>query len=201
MNYTIKEIAHQLKTARIRKNISQRALSDKIGMPQSHISKIEAGQVDLKFSSLIELARVLGFEVTLIPCEFIPAVQSITQQSNNATEQIASEAIKKLNRIHTLSNKLANQHKDINELLRISILSEQLKNFPKIEKRIDELDKVYIQLYQFPSDIGNVAYAKKIYRDLLKIRNNPNRNIDTSNIVQGQRPAYRLDENAENDYD
>ena len=47
------------------------------GMPQSHISKIENGAVDLKTSSLIELARVLDLEFMLVPRTFVPTVQGL----------------------------------------------------------------------------------------------------------------------------
>ena len=67
MDYAIEQIAETLKEARARKELSQRALSTLAGLPQSHISKIENGAVDLRLSSLIELARVLDLELTLIP--------------------------------------------------------------------------------------------------------------------------------------
>ena len=58
MNYAIEHIARTIKAARETKGLSQRALSEKAGVPQSHISKIESGAVDLRVSSLVELGRV-----------------------------------------------------------------------------------------------------------------------------------------------
>jgi len=79
MNYTITEITRQLKAERESKGLSQRALSKLAGVPQGHISKIENGTVDLRLSSLIELARVLGLEFTLVPRKTLPAIKSIVQ--------------------------------------------------------------------------------------------------------------------------
>ena len=83
MNYQIEDIARQLKEAREQKNLSQRLLSTKVGMPQSHISKIESGQVDLKLSSLIELARALDFEITLVPRKISHVVSSLIEGNEN----------------------------------------------------------------------------------------------------------------------
>jgi transcriptional regulator with XRE-family HTH domain len=63
MNYTTDHIATTLKNARKAKGLSQRALSELVRAPQSHISKIESGGVDLRVSSLVELARVLDLEL------------------------------------------------------------------------------------------------------------------------------------------
>ena len=59
----------ELKAARLAKGLSQRALSEGAGVPQSHISKIERGGVDLRHSSLVEIARALDLEVTLVPAK------------------------------------------------------------------------------------------------------------------------------------
>jgi hypothetical protein len=48
-----------------------------MGLPQSHISQIEAGRVDLRVSSLLEMARLLDLEPMLIPRALTPAVRSI----------------------------------------------------------------------------------------------------------------------------
>ena len=78
------QILKSLKVARKAKGISQRELSAKSGVPQSHISKIENGAVDLRLSSLIALARTLGFELELVPRKTVPAVQSIVRRAINA---------------------------------------------------------------------------------------------------------------------
>lgn len=79
MQESIKHIAEQIKVARENKGLSQRALSKKVGIPQSHISKIENGTVNLQLSSLIELARVLDLELMLIPKKNSKATLSLNK--------------------------------------------------------------------------------------------------------------------------
>ncbi len=79
MPYVTDDIARTLKEARRNKGLSQRALSQKTGVPQSHISKIESGAVDLRLTSLIELARALDLDLVLVPRHALPAVQSIVR--------------------------------------------------------------------------------------------------------------------------
>jgi len=83
MNYALEHIAERLKQARERKGLSQRALSKLAGVPQSHISRIENGGVDLRVSSLIELARVLDLELTLVPRKSVSAVRAVTQSGED----------------------------------------------------------------------------------------------------------------------
>ena len=79
MAYASAYIIEGLKAAREAKQLSQRALSAKAGVPQSHISKIESGAVDLQLSSLVELARLLDLEVMLVPRALVPAVRGIVR--------------------------------------------------------------------------------------------------------------------------
>ncbi|CUB03578.1 helix-turn-helix domain-containing protein [Marinomonas fungiae] len=86
MSYVTEQILESLREARVRKGLSQRELSARSGVPQSHISKIESGSVDLRMSSLIALARVLDLELFVAPKKSFPAIKSIirsSQVSNN----------------------------------------------------------------------------------------------------------------------
>ena len=80
----IEYLTKSLKSARQEKNLSQRALSLKTGIQQTQISKIESGQVDLRLSTLVEMARSLDLEVMLIPRALYPAVNSIIQQKSDS---------------------------------------------------------------------------------------------------------------------
>ena len=56
-------------------------------MPQSHISKIESGGVDLRMSSLIALARVLDLELFVAPKKSVPAIKSIIRSSQGSIDE------------------------------------------------------------------------------------------------------------------
>src|SRR5882757_4543902 len=97
MNYAGEHIIAALKAAREDKGLSQRQLSRKAGVPQSHISKIEHGTVDLQLSSLIELARVLDLEIMSVPRKLVPAVQAVVRGNtiaNRPAEPAAPPAVR-----------------------------------------------------------------------------------------------------------
>lgn len=87
MVYSTGNMARELKAARLAKGLSQRALSERAGVPQSHISKIERGGVDLRHSSLVEIARALDLEVTLVPRRHLAAVRSITRTRSSVMDE------------------------------------------------------------------------------------------------------------------
>lgn len=89
MSHATDYIATTLKFARKAKGLSQRALGRLADVPQGHISKIENGAVDLRVSSLAELARVLDLELTLVPRNRLTAVNSIVR-STGAPRQPAA---------------------------------------------------------------------------------------------------------------
>lgn len=94
MGYATEHILESLREARVRKGFSQRELSARSGVPQSHISKIESGSVDLRMSSLIALARVLDLELLIAPKKSVPAIKSIIRSSQGTNNAINDNDIK-----------------------------------------------------------------------------------------------------------
>lgn len=105
MSYGNGEIIEVLRAARQAKGLTQRDLSTKAGVPQSHISKIERGGADIRLSSLIELARALELELVLAPRHLLPAVHGILRSSPSQssaphpTYREITEALKILERL------------------------------------------------------------------------------------------------------
>jgi transcriptional regulator with XRE-family HTH domain len=104
MNYAIAHIVKKLKATRQAKGFSQRKLSQLAGVPQSHISKIESGAVDLRLSSLIELARVLDLELTLVPRKALPAINTIIRSSEPAAKRTIGGVLPELEVIRPAYN-------------------------------------------------------------------------------------------------
>ena len=77
-------------TARHRAGLSQRALADKVGLAQSHISKIERGAVDPQTTSVVEIARVLGLELSLVPTSLMPSFAGPYKRSIPNPQSLAS---------------------------------------------------------------------------------------------------------------
>ena len=90
MQSELQPLVAELVMARREAKLSQRALGSKIGLAQSHISKIERGAVDPQLSSLIEMARALGLELTLVPKGLLPAIRALQSPTirDHGSEQL-----------------------------------------------------------------------------------------------------------------
>jgi transcriptional regulator with XRE-family HTH domain len=84
LTYQAESFGDALRQARLQKGWSQRDLSQRAGVPQAHISKIESGAVDLRLSTLVQLARLLDLEPVLAPRVALPAVQAIVREAEAA---------------------------------------------------------------------------------------------------------------------
>lgn len=91
MSSKLNTIVQALGDARQAKGLSQRALSARVGVPQAHISKIENGMVDVKLSSLQELARALDLELMLVPRYQVQLIKAL-KQSADKPDSVASPA-------------------------------------------------------------------------------------------------------------
>lgn len=128
-------LSEGLKQARESKGLSQRELGARIAVPQSHISKIESGTVDLKASSLIEFARALDLEVVLVPRSLVPAVEAMSRTPQKRQDQQLDEA-KSVVRVRRA---LANLQKDARRIIR------KVGQLPEVTRLADaarELDHV-----------------------------------------------------------
>ncbi|MDG2520635.1 helix-turn-helix transcriptional regulator [Caulobacter segnis] len=93
-------LSEQIRLARIGKGWSQRELGRKAGMPQAHISRIESGAVDVRLSTLMEIARLVDLEVLLAPKKAIPAVLSLVRQAGNLQDaRVARGAMARLHAV------------------------------------------------------------------------------------------------------
>lgn len=62
MSKNLVELGNNLRAERNRQNLSQGKLADMIGMQTHHISKIERGLVDIKFSTLVAILKALDLK-------------------------------------------------------------------------------------------------------------------------------------------
>ncbi|HLD44693.1 MAG TPA: helix-turn-helix transcriptional regulator [bacterium] len=69
----------QIRSARLALGITQGMLAKKVGLPQSHLSKIENSQVNITMDSLIEITRALGLEILLVPRGKITLVKALIE--------------------------------------------------------------------------------------------------------------------------
>jgi transcriptional regulator with XRE-family HTH domain len=76
-------IGRILSAARKRAGLGQADLARRLGFSAANISRIEHGS-DLRVSTLIELARVLGFEPMLVPKAMVPAIRALLEEPSGS---------------------------------------------------------------------------------------------------------------------
>jgi len=91
MDHSVQPLVDALRAARHAKGLSQRALSEQTGIPQGRLSLIESGAVDLRVSTLLQIARSLDLDVMLVPRRAVPLVRAMTRavehEAEGTTEQ------------------------------------------------------------------------------------------------------------------
>ena len=140
MAYATENIARALKEARERKGLSQRALGALSGIHQYQISKFENGAIDLRLSSLIELARALDLELTLVPRKSVSAVKTIV--SGGETKGATAPALKELNRTLDAIKTLRAVHPHLSDLNKLQNTIQSFKNLHGIGEEMDALRKI-----------------------------------------------------------
>ncbi|MBW2592065.1 MAG: helix-turn-helix transcriptional regulator [Deltaproteobacteria bacterium] len=72
-------ILKQIKIARQEKGLKQSEFGNKLGLPQSHISRIERGETDPRLSTVIDMARIVDRELILVPRRLAPAIRPMIE--------------------------------------------------------------------------------------------------------------------------
>jgi transcriptional regulator with XRE-family HTH domain len=73
----LKQIGKSLRQARIARGLTQAELGALVGLPQSHISKIERGETDFQWTTLEQIANAVGLSAVLVPTGLVPVVESL----------------------------------------------------------------------------------------------------------------------------
>jgi transcriptional regulator with XRE-family HTH domain len=202
----LKLIAEQIKAAREGKGLSQRALAERVGIPQGHISRIENANVDLQASSLIQIARALDLELMLIPRNALPAIEALRRRRPIDETPAASRNRTRLNSFRVQVVRLARRFPQIAVLKRLMQTILELRELPlelptkqsyQFLVTMEEIGRVMRELSSQPASAPpSPAFIKEVEtleRELRNIRNA---------IVYGQvapsvtpTPAYTLDDN------
>lgn len=74
--------------ARRERGWSQAELGRRAGLPQMHISGIETGKVSPRFDTLLDLVRILGHDLLLVPRDLVPMVQALTARNLDEAEEL-----------------------------------------------------------------------------------------------------------------
>jgi transcriptional regulator with XRE-family HTH domain len=193
----MEDIARTLKEARENKGLSQRALSAKAGVPQSHISKIEKGAVDLRLSSLIELARVLDLELTLVPRKTVPAVNSIVRNSAPSTPHGGIPILRALKELHRIQDTLANVSKAtqaVNEATQLQRRITDLSHFSLDNTALKAIRDANKTLQAVKDTTQAIEAIRNVNAKFEQIRNALAHSSSNIRAIESPRPAYSLDD-------
>ena len=198
MGAGIEEIAVRVREARIAKALTQKELGQRVGLPQSHISKIEKGAVDLKLSSLVEIARALDLEITLVPRKALPAVEGAVRAHGTSVE--TSRAVSLLNEQAEIAERIKANFPGISQ---VEGFQNAIRSIPRLQfdaahlKALNEALQPAKRLKAIvEAQGGAAALAKRLEEATLALRHFRNIQVHHSPLIEAgrQRPAYRLEE-------
>ncbi len=194
MTYTTEPITQALKHAREAQALSQRALGIQAGVPQGHISKIENGAVDLRISSLVELARVLGLEVMLVPRKSVTAVQALVRNTKGLEEKSAFTVPRELSRLQERVDRLMQKHPTVPEVAQVQRQLNGLAHARIPQSRLAVIQTVEDLVGEYSNDRERMVSLKAAFERIVRLRNELAHGSEAPEDDAPARPAYRLDE-------
>lgn len=196
MKYALEPIAATLKSAREAKGLTQRALSELAGVPQSHISKIEQGGVDLRVSSLVELARVLDLELALVPRKSVPAVNSIVRSTAGAVSPADPYSRIVLGELERLQRKISSLRRTDPASPELAQLQRQVRDLRHLKVSPAHLETVreVTRSLRAHQDGQSTEDLRRALSQLQQLRNRAAHDLESSPSVEKVRPAYSLEE-------
>jgi DNA-binding XRE family transcriptional regulator len=198
MGAGIEEIAASIREVRIAKALTQKELGQRVGLPQSHISKIEKGAVDLKLSSLVEIARALELEIMLVPRKALPAVEGTVRAYGTTIE--TSRALSLLNEQAQIAERIKASFPDLSQ---VESFQHAIRSIPALQfdaARLNALDEALQPAKRLKAIIeaqgGAAALAKRLEEATSALRHFRNKQAHNAPLIEAarQRPAYRLEE-------
>jgi transcriptional regulator with XRE-family HTH domain len=191
MLYKSESLIAQAREVREASGVSQRALSERAGLTQSHISQIESGKMEPGLASFIDMTRALDLELMLVPKRLVPAVLSLVKaqatpdmhihagQPNDKRLARAERLIKKMKHLYGSSADLDRIEETLRFLRRVNLGDQEMQLVRDLIARLERCQA---------SDQA-APIVRDIAQNLQRLRNS---------IAHGRstqpRPAYSLDD-------
>ncbi|UOA20486.1 hypothetical protein DSM14862_03323 (plasmid) [Sulfitobacter indolifex] len=192
MSYESENLVTTLKAARENKGLSQRALSARAGVPQSHISKIESGMVNLTVSSLTAIANALDLELALVPRKAVPAVRTIIRNVSDAPK-VPPETRKEIARLAKQLEHIRSLKIDSSAFKNLQRQFREMQQFGNLIRNTDTLRSIRETL-KAVEGAGDVAALEDASRQMKSFRNTLAHGMAGEDRARLPRPAYRLDD-------
>ncbi len=191
MAYQSESLIAQARETREASGVSQRALSERAGLTQSHISQIESGKMEPGLSSFIDMTRALDLEVMLVPKKLVPAVLGLVKaqatpdmhihagQPNDKRFARAERLVKKMKHLYGSSADLDRIQDTLRFLRRVNLSDQEIQ---LVRELIAGLER-----YQASAQAGPIF--RDIAQSLQRLRN-----AIAHAAPSEPRPAYSLDD-------
>jgi transcriptional regulator with XRE-family HTH domain len=199
-NLALQALGVALKAARERKGLSQRALSDKIGVPQGRISKIESGKANITAFSLIEIARALDLEFMLVSKKLVPAVEALSRHALKETEANARRPARGetsiiIDEAHRALEKIG---KDATRFSRAIGGLPEMARLAETARELDQMRITQDQAQQIRELAKHLSLPKELLNDALAGQRNISEILKTKNFVRLLREAAQVADSLKN---
>ena len=189
MNYKTEELALQIKQARENAALSQRDLSARSGVTQSHISQIESGKLSPGIGTMVDIGRALDMELVLVPKRLMPAVTSLiedTPSRRGLSPETGKAALRQISR----GERLVTEQKHLyGSSIELDRMAEYLRFLKRVSLQPDEIQTIVDAIETLDRQQSEDMLKQAVQR-LQALRNS---------IAHGQaeerRPAYGLYKN------
>jgi len=190
MSYQSKDLIAKTRGVREASGVSQRVLSERSGLTQSHISQIESGKMEPGLSSFVDMTRALDLELMLVPKKLVPAVDAIlrSQEAQEGSKPAgkrlarAERTVRKLKQIYGSSADLDHIDDAMHFFLRASLS----------ERDTEQVRDLIARLERHQASEQAAPVLREIAQDLQRLRNA---------IVHARpmepKPAWSLDEDGD----
>jgi transcriptional regulator with XRE-family HTH domain len=207
--HDLPSLATLIRAARERMGLTQRELSTRVGIPQSHISKIEQGRVDLQTSNLMQIARALDLELALVPRNVLPAVETLSAVQRLEGPTINSQLSRKIFTLRMLARKMRERFPKVHILQKLtdSLVGGDWVRLVTDQEQVHRLSAALQALQDSLRKLNKAPPQHRVEHKslLLEIESGERTLRDIRNsIVHGQgpknsivKPAYQLDEEEE----
>lgn len=191
MSYQSESLIAQVREVREASGVSQRALSARAGLTQSHISQIESGKMEPGLSSFIDMTRALDLELILVPKKLVSAVLNLVK--SQATPDMHVHAgqpnDKRFARAERLIKKMTQLHGSSADLDRIGEMLRFLRRVNLSDQEMQLVRDLIARLERYQTNEQSAPIVRDIAQNLQRLRNS---------IAHGEssepRPAYSLDD-------
>lgn len=194
MAYQSETLISQAREVREALGVSQRALSERAGLTQSHISQIESGKMEPGLSNFIDLTRALDLEVMLVPKKLVPAVLGLVKAQATPDMHIhaGQQNDKRFARAERLVKKMKHLYGSSAELDRIEDTLRFLRRVNLDDQEMQLVRDLIARLERYQASPQAAPIVRDIAQNLQRLRNSIAHGAPTE-----PRPAYSLDDGGE----